>query len=135
VGVWVWCAFRFEGALVRLGLTGQLMMSSTYSPSTPLLLLAKTHLQILNPQTPTPQSQLLHFQASAEGWLDGSGPTPPHRSMRVLTVPHEAVAIINGALPSAFEPGKGDIWVLEFIFLVSLAILCNWLVPGCVSGF
>lgn len=39
--------------------------------------------------------------------------------MRVLSVPGAAVAIVNGALPPAFEAGKGDIWVLEFIFGVS----------------
>ncbi|KIY99794.1 hypothetical protein MNEG_8168 [Monoraphidium neglectum] len=53
--------------------------------------------------------------ASAQSWVDGSSPIPPHRSMRVLTVPHAAAAIVNGALPPAFEAGKGDIWVLEFI--------------------
>jgi hypothetical protein len=53
--------------------------------------------------------------ADAAAWLAGP---PPSRSMRVLAVPSEAAAIVNGALPAAFESGRGDIWVLEFIFKV-----------------
>ncbi|GBF89174.1 hypothetical protein Rsub_01891 [Raphidocelis subcapitata] len=44
---------------------------------------------------------------SAAAWLDGP---PPSRAMRVLAVPSEAAAIVNGALPAAFVAGRGDIW-------------------------
>ena len=56
-------------------------------------------------------------QPSGRAWADGGGAAPPHRSMRVLSVAGAAAVIVNGALPPAFEAGKGDIWVLEFIFL------------------
>lgn len=75
------------------------------------------------------------MQPDASGWLGSKAEggttsstttstttTSPSRecSMRVLTVPHVATTIINGALPSGFEEGHNPrFWVLEFIVKVS----------------
>lgn len=68
------------------------------------------------------------MQPDAQAWR--GNPSAAESSMRVLTVPHVATTIINGALPSGFEEShQPRFWVLEFIIKVlSLLVnaICAW---------
>jgi len=60
----------------------------------------------------TPESDLANPDSSA--WR--TDPVLAERSMKVLSVPHQAATIINGSLPSGFEEDHAPrFWVLEFI--------------------